>query len=351
MSLLRRCATTLAGLALVVASSLLGGCTTTIVLMHLHAKLTEGDPPPCMRLNSLERALQARCAPFEKGSLSTRDVLAPTLPECPLTLAARDPQFWPVLPELLARGALPERCTQAPLAALAQAQACPPFHTASKAELDALRWLAQADARSVQHDVMRALSCPSAQAAGLSSVLDGWLADGLLPVNGPSALSFGPLGALHPSHLNSPLARRLEAQGHTARAALTAYDGRMPSGFDQALRDTDPAALDWWLARAPELVNRVPPAAGNAMSWLPLARVLAANYLADPARQRWAVEYLLARGADPWRRLPHEPQRSVVSLAHELNSPLAALLDPPPAPVPAASPQAVAEGPGRTAPR
>ena len=71
-----------------------------------------------MRLNSVERALQSRCGKFEEGSLVTKDVLASGLNVCPLTLAARDPQFWPVLPELLARGALPERCEQAPLQAL-----------------------------------------------------------------------------------------------------------------------------------------------------------------------------------------------------------------------------------------
>ena len=316
-----------AAAAALVTGALLGsGCTTTVVLMHLHEKLTEGDPAPCMTLNSVERALQARCGPFEAGSLVTKDVLAPGGNVCPLTLAARDPRFWPVLPELLARGAQPERCGQSPLRALAQAHPCPPFERATGAQIDALRWLAKADSSAVHHDVMRAFSCPGARAAGLSTVLDDWLADGLLTAG---QVPFSPLGALHPSHLGSRLALQLEAQGHTARAALAAHDGRLPAGFDAALRSGDLVALDWWLARAPELVNRVPAQLGSQLPWLPLARVLSAGYVGDAARQRGVVEYLLAHGANPWQRLPHEPQRTVVSLARELNSPLLPLLDPP----------------------
>ncbi len=324
-------------LALCVGALLNSGCTTAMVLMHLHTKLTEDDPVACHRLNSVERALMTRCGPFEAGSLVTRDVLASGLNVCPLTLATRDPRFWPVLPELLAKGALPERCEQAPLRALAQADAYPPFERASAAELEALRWLARADSRSVQHDVMRVLSCPGARATGMVTVLDGWLADGLLT---PGTLSFSPLSALHPGHLNSPLARRLEAQGHTARAALAAYDGRLPAGFETALRNADLAALDWWLQRAPELVNRVPASFSGQAPWSPLARALAPAYVGDADRQRQVIEHLLAHGADPWSRLQHEPQRTVVSLARELNSPLLPLLDPPrvsPAPLAQAS--------------
>jgi hypothetical protein len=323
MNLFQRAA---AGLALLTAALLCSGCTTALVLMHLHTKLTEDDPIPCRKLNSVERALHARCGPFEAGSLVTKDIQASGLNVCPLTLAARDPQFWPVLPELLAKGASPERCEQAPMRTLAQADPCPPFERASRAERDALRWLATADPRAVQHDVMRALSCPSARATGLATVLDGWLTDGLLTAG---QISFSPLGALHPGHLGSPLARQLEAQGHTAAAALASYDGRHPSGFDAALRSADLAALDWWLLRAPELANRVPPSFGGQLPWRPLARALSPGYLPDAARQRQAVEYLLAHGADPWLRLPHEPQRTVVALARELNSPLLPLLDPP----------------------
>jgi hypothetical protein len=190
--------------------------------------------------------------------------------------------------------------------------------------VEAIRWLAKADARSVHHDVMRVLSCPQARANGLSKVLDEWLAAGLLQ---PGRLPFNPLGALHPSHLGSALALQLEAQGHSARTALGAYDGRLPSGFETALQSGDLVALDWWLKRTPTLVNQVPPSLGGNLPWRPLARVLTPAYMPDPANQRRAVEYLLEHGADPWLRLPHDPKRTVVSLAREMNSPLLPLLD------------------------
>jgi hypothetical protein len=303
------------------------GCAATAMVMHAIDKATEGDPTPCHRLNSVERALSERCGDYRPGSLVTKDVTASGLPRCPLTLAARQPALWPVLPELLAKGAQPETCDQPPLVALAQAQPCPDFSAASPESLAALRWLALADARAIHHDVMRMLSCPAARSAGLDSVLDGWLAQGQLPARG---LAFGPLGALHPTHLGSPLSRALEAQGHTARAALGPYDGQLPAGFDSALRDADRAALDWWFARTPDLVNRVPPRQGNQLPWLPLARVLTPTYLTHPEQQREMVAYLLARGADPWRALPHDPNRTVVSYAWQLDSPLVALLDPVP---------------------
>src|SRR5512146_1238941 len=99
-----------------------GGCTTALVVAHVHRELTEGDPTPCVLLNSVERALKARCGAFEQGSLHAADVARSGLPVCPLTLAARDPRLWPVLPELLAKGASPESCDEAPLAALAAAE-------------------------------------------------------------------------------------------------------------------------------------------------------------------------------------------------------------------------------------
>ena len=304
-----------------------GGCTTALLVAHVHAQVTEGDPAPCIRLNSVERALSPRCGAFVPGTLQARDVAASGLPRCPLTLAARDPQFWPVLPELLARGASPEACAESPLVALAQAAPCPDFGTAPPAALKALRFLAEADARAIHHDAMRMLSCPNARTVGLDGVLDGWLAQGLLPADG--SLSFAPLDALHPGALATPLARSLEAAGHGARAALGSFEGKLPGGFDLALRTSDWPALDWWLARAPELVNRVPPQHANQLPWLPLAQVLTPSYLDSPAQQRELVGYLLARGADPWQSLPHEPGRSVVGYAQQLNSPLLALLQAP----------------------
>jgi hypothetical protein len=302
------------------------GCAATAVLAFAYDKITEGDPTPCRKLNSVERALNERCGAYQPGTLVSKDVHASGLPLCPLATAARNPQLWPVLPDLLSKGALPEACAQSPLVALAQAHSCPDFGGASPASLQALRWLADADARAIHHDVVRLLSCPGAQAAGLSTVLDGWLAHGALP---PQGLSFSPLAALHPSHLASPFAQALERQGHDVRSAVGAYEGRLPSGFDLALRSADRSALDWWLDRMPTLANRVPPAQGNQLPWLPLARVITPSYLERAEQQGPLVEYLLARGADPHIELPYHPGQSVLSLARKLNSPSLALLDPP----------------------
>lgn len=302
------------------------GCAATAMLQHAYDKYTEGDPTPCSRLNTVARALTPRCGAYQPGSLLAKDVAASGLPVCPLSLAARDPARWPMLPELLAKGAQPESCMQAPLAALAEAQPCPAFLAASAESLQALRWLAAADTRSMQHDVIRLLSCPNAHAAGLDRVLDAWVAQGLLPADG---LGFSPLGALHPSALPSPLSQALEAHGHRAATALTTPAGSQPGGFDLALRNADRVALDWWLTRLPALANRVPAARPGQLPWLPLARVITPGYLADPGDQPVIVAFLIARGADPWQRLPHEPGQSVVSLARTLNSPALAALDTP----------------------
>lgn len=317
-----------AAAALVLATgALLGsGCTTTLIVMHVVDKLTEGDPAPCHKLNSVDRALQDRCGPFVAGNLDAKDVAAPGLPICPLSLAARDPAFWPVLAELVAKGATPESCREAPWVALARENACPDFAGATRAELDALRWLAEADSRSIHHDVLRVLSCPNARRAGLDRVLDDWVAQEQLPTRG---LPFGPLGALHPSHLHSPLALLLEARGHTAAAGLGAHQGALPSGFELALHDGDFDALGWWLQRVPTLANRVPPGNGNQLAWVPLARVLTPAFMPDEALRRDMVEFLLAHGANPWRTLPHEPGLTVVGLAHRLKSPMAATLEAP----------------------
>jgi hypothetical protein len=302
------------------------GCVAQAVLKHALDKATEGDPTPCYKLNTVERALSSRCGEYRPGTLLTKDVKSPALPQCPLTLAARDPALWPVLPELLSKGASPESCDTPPLVALAQAQACPDFPAAGSETVSALRWLAVGDARSIHHDVVRMLSCPAARTAGLAGVLDDWLAHGQLPTRG---LTFGVLGALHPTYLDSDFARTLEARGHTARDGLGPYAGQLTQGFDAALRDGNPLALDWWLSRVPELANRVPPRDSNQLAWVPLARVVTPNYLAQPERQTEIVAYLLAHGADPTKPLPHNAAQSALTLARSLNSPSLALMEQP----------------------
>ncbi len=321
-------------LTVFVGSLLTSACTTTLVVMHVYDKLTDGDPTACHKLNSVQRALQERCGPYLAGSLQAKDIQNSGLPICPLTLAARNPAFWPVLPELIGKGAKPESCQESPWAALAEAHPCPDLLQASPESRQALRWLAVADARAVQHDVVRALSCPAARAAGFDQVLDQWAAQGQMQ---PGQLGFGPLSALHPSHLNSPLARLLESQGHSAAAGLGGYQGQLAPGFEEALRTGDFAALDWWLDRVPTLLNRAPPTRSDQLPWVPLARALTPAFLPDPAQQRQTVEYLLARGANPWQALPYDPSKSVMAYAQQLKSPLLALLDAPRPVVPTAT--------------
>ncbi len=352
---------------LAAAASLLGGCTTAGVLLtaagvatdtsvtweivkHLHGRMTEGGDTPCHRLDSVERALNPRCGAFVPGSLLATDLRHSKLQGCALTVAVRDPRFWPVLPELIAKGALPESCSQSPLVELAQSAAssdgCPDFSAASPAALESMRWLALADARAIHHDVVRLLSCPSALRAGLDAPLAAWLAQGDLDVG---AVGFGPLGALHPDALGTPFALALEARGHTARAGLGGFDGAQPRGFELALRGSHWAALDWWIARVPELANRVPPVQHNQLAWVPPARVLTPNFLTHSESRAEMVEFLLARGANPWQKLPHDAGSSVVQYARMLQSPQLVLLDPPVVPtvLAATAATATAAGPGQ----
>ena len=161
---------------------------------------------------------------------------------------------------------------------------------------------------------------------GLDGAFATWQGRGDLDLG---QVSFGPLGALHPDYLATPFAAMLEANGHTAREGLGGYDGVQPRGYELALRTSQWAALDWWLARAPELANQVPPVQGNQLPWIPLARVLQANFLLYPASRPELVKFLMARGADPWRKLPYDAGTSVVEYARGLQSPLVKLLDPP----------------------
>ena len=290
------------------------------IAKHVHQQVTDGDPVPCIQLNSVQRALTERCGDFKPGSIKSAEVEFAGFGVCPLIVAAREPQFWPVMAELLNKGARVQACQQSPLVALAQAHACPDFERAAPASLRALTALAQSDGRAVHHDVLRLLSCPHSRRVGLDRLIDRWMAQGQLPVAG---LGFSPLSALHPDHLNSPLSMALQAQGHTVQAALLAQDGKLPAGFEAALRSSHWVALEWWLALRPELARSVPPATDTQLPWLPLARVLTPRFLDEPASQAEMVKFLMARGASPSQLLPFDTSRTVQAYAEQLKSPLA----------------------------
>src|SRR5450755_1336590 len=171
---------------------------TWSVIKHFHEQMTEGDARPCAMLNSVQRALSARCGAFVPGSIVAADLERTGLAECALTLAARDPRLWPALPDLLDKGARVETCTESPVVALAQRLPCPDFGSASTESRRALTQLAETDPRAVHHDAMRMLSCPAARSVGLDGVIATWRARGSMK---PGALGFSPLGALHPDAL------------------------------------------------------------------------------------------------------------------------------------------------------
>ena len=318
----------------------LSACTTTSLVLsaaglatdtsipwaiakHVHQKITDGDPLPCIQLNSVQRALTERCGSFVPGSIKAADVEFAGFGVCPLSMAVRDPQFWPVMTELLQKGARLQSCQQSPLVDLAQLHACPDFQTALPASLRSLSALAQTDGRAVHHDVLRLLSCPNSRSVGLDRLIDRWMAQGQLPVSG---LSFSPLSALHPDHLSSPLAMALQAQGNSVQAALAAQDGKLPAGFEAALRASHWQALDWWLARRPELALSVPAAKHAQLPWLPLARVLVPQFLDQPNTQAEMLRFLMARGASPLQLLPSDNAKTVLAYAVQLKSPMTAML-------------------------
>ena len=297
---------------------------TWSIVKHVHDKWVEGGPVPCYYLNSVERALAPHCLPYQPGLMKADDLAATyKLPMCPLAMAARDKRLWPALPELIAKGSLPASCARSPLVELAQADACPDFATATPEVRESLLWLAQ-DPRAIHHDVVRMLSCPNARSAGFDQVIVRWVAQGQMPAG---RLGFSPLSALHPDMLNTPLAAQLEASGHKVRSALDPFDGALRPGFEEAFRSGNFQALDWWFARAPELVNRVPPRQGDQLPWVPLAKTLGNGWLDEQTQQQAMVEFLLAHGANPGYRLPHQPSMTVLGMAREMNSPLLPLLE------------------------
>jgi hypothetical protein len=337
--------------ALVLGALLLSGCTapgliltgmgiatdtsmTWDIVKHVHAQITADDPTPCAMLNSVQRALNARC-PFEPGSIKTADLAKSGLQGCPLSVATSDMRVWRALPELIEKGAKSESCARAPLQDLAEADACPDFQSASPEVLKAIVHLAETDPRSVRHDVFRMFSCPRARAAGLDRVLVGWLDAGKLQ---PGTLSFSPLEAIDPQLLVSRFGRELQTAGHSPSAALDNYDGALPSGFEEALRTANWTALEWWFFELPQLANIAPPSRGGQMSWVPLQRVLLPGFLADSAAQPEMVSFLLAHGANPRQKLPFDTSRTVIGFAKAIKSPVLTLLDAPAPALPSAIP-------------
>ena len=332
--------------ALAIGAATLAGCTapglilsaagiatdtsmTWDIVKHVHGKITEDDPTPCALLISVQRALNGRCT-LVPGSIRAADIASSGLQACPLAAATQDARLWRALPELIEKGASYERCARTPLQDLAEFDACPNFQAASPDILKAIVYLADNDPRAVRHDVFRMFSCPSARAVGLDRVLVGWLDRGKLR---PGTLSFSPLEALAPDVLVTRFGRELEVAGHSPGAALDHYDGSLPMGFEEALRTSHWAALDWWLYELPQLANLAPPSRGAQMSWVPLQRVLLPGYLANAEAQADMVRFLLAHGANPRAKLPFDPGRNVIAFAAAIKSPMVELLDvPPPAP-------------------
>jgi len=293
------------------------------VVKHIHGQLTAEDATPCIRLNGVQRALNARCE-YVAGSMRSADTARSGLQECPLAVATRDPRLWRALPELLEKGARAEACPGSPLVALAAAEACPDFAAATPEVRQAIRRLAEDDPRAVRHDVFRMLSCPRARSVGLDRVLATWLDRGDLE---PGKLSFSPLGALDPDLLVTRFGRELEVAGHRPEAALDGYEGVLPSGYELALRQSHWAAIDWWLYRLPRLANLAPPQRGG-LAWVPLQRVLVSGFLQHPDSQRDMVLFLMARGASPAQALPSDPRRTVISFAAQMKSPMLPVLEP-----------------------
>ena len=344
----RRLRTAVASASIALGVGALGGCTapgliltatgiatdtsmTWDIVKHVHGKLTEDDPTPCILLDSVQRSVNPRCD-YVPGSIRTADIAKNGLQACPLAIATQDERLWRALPELIDKGAKVERCPRSPLQDLAEVDACPDFAAASPEVLRSITRMADSDPRAVRHDVFRMLSCPNARSAGLDRVLVGWLDRGKLE---PGTLSFHPLEALDPGLVGSRFARDLQVAGHTPQTALDHFDGTLPSGFEEALRRSDWAALDWWLYELPKLANEAPPSRGGQLVVVPLQQVLLPGFLRDPSSQADMVRFLMAHGADPRRKLPFDSGSTVIGFATSIKSPVLALLDPP-RPTPAA---------------
>ena len=73
----------------------------------------------------------------------------------------------------------------------------------------------------------------------------------------------------------------------------------------------------------------MPPAQGGQLAWSPLERAVRPGFLTHPQTQADLVGFLLARGADPSRKLFYDAGRTIAQQARALNSPVLALLESP----------------------
>lgn len=276
----------------------------------------------CGDMHSVERALSERCGEYVPGRMAAADTNRAAPEECPLTVATAEPRRWRMLPELIDKGARSERCTVPPLTALLQQ---PPqrletaLAKASKAEVDALAWVARHDDRALQPQVVQWLSSPAARAVGLDGVLLTWADLGVLE---PRRSGFEPLAWLHPSALNTPLSSAFLLRGHRAEAAIRSN----PGALEEALRTGDCAALDWWFARVPGLANLVIDNRPMRVNWRPLAYVTTPGVIADAQLRLVVTRHLLSRGADPGATLPQQPGVTVLAQAQRVAPDLAPVL-------------------------
>ena len=157
-------------------------------------------------------------------------------------------------------------------------------------------------------------------------MLVGWLDRGKLE---PGTLSFNPLEALDPGLVGSRFARDLQVAGHSSQTALDHFEGTLPSGFEEALRSSNWAALEWWFYELPRLANEAPPSRGAQLASVPLQQVLLPGFLRSPASQPDMIRFLLDHGADPHRKLPFDSGTTVIGFATAIKSPVLALLDKP----------------------
>lgn len=294
----------------------LQGCITTAVIIMSQIDL----PPSCHSLSTPEQATLARCGGYKPGELLTKDVNTAFASACPLTNFARSQATWNGLPELIALGADPALCSQAPLQAMAEVQACPDFAALSPDVPEAVRWLARNDPHSVSGPVLHMLTCPGARQAGLTPLVQEWLSDGRLA---PHRVDFSALSSVHPASLNDPWVDTLLVTGHAVRTAV-AMDA---TGYERALATGDVATLRWWTQRAPELVHRVPAHGASHLPWVPLARIMAPGFTPDDAACEASARFLLAQGADPKAVLPEDRGQTVLDHTARVRPSLLALLE------------------------